>query len=365
VRLVISLALLWTGCFYIDPIETHPTVTLFPASTVQVTRGGQLTVTAQLEHPDTFAWSAFACEDRDGFNCSASSFYVPVAGTPTGSAVLAVPVRVSGESSPLTQSIVVEVVARDDHGAIALGGATQRYSVEDAAPMLDVSSSAHSYTVGAPIEVFATYSDLDDELADITLRAMVVTPLPAISLEAGSQAQLDSTHITVTQRLVPNVAGSWVVEVTATDRAGMAMDKTLALEIAADQPPCIAQARPLVPPEGVTLPITESTLFQIPLVDDDLDGYPPVSSDPLYGTASFEWSILPPGASERVALPGTSGNRVPFDPGLYTPGQIVELRVEVFDRHHTAVSCPDEMSTCALTTNDGCTQRQTWRLEIR
>lgn len=359
------MGVLWAGCFYVDPIETHPTVTLSPPNTVPVARGARLIVTAALDRPGTFDWSAKACADRDGIATCGPSFYVPIAGVPANTAYLDVPVRVAVEGSPLTQRIEVRVEARDDRGALAFDGGTVPYTVEDSPPVLELTRSAHSYTVGAPISVYATYSDLDDELADITLQAAVVTPSDAPAPERVEQSDVDATHVTVTQRFVPSSPGSWVVKVTATDKQGMFQEKLLAIDIGPDQPPCIAQARPVVPPAGATLPIIEPTLFQIPLVDDDLDAYPPVSGDPLYGTASFAWSILKPGAPARVPLPGASGNRAAFDPRAYTPGQIVELRVEAFDRHHTEVTCPDDVASCALDARDGCFQRQTWRVEIR
>jgi hypothetical protein len=112
------------------------------------------------------------------------------------------------------------------------------------------------------------------------------------------------------------------------------------------------------------LPVTEPTLFQVALVTDDLDSYPRLSTDPLFGTTAFAWSILPPGASERQLLVGTTGNTVDFDPGGFTPGDIVELRVEIFDRKQTPIQCADDLATCAIAAA-GCIQRQTWRLEAR
>jgi hypothetical protein len=131
-----------------------------------------------------------------------------------------------------------------------------------------------------------------------------------------------------------------------------------------DKPPCLVQSRPITPPPGTSLPITEPTLFQVALVTDDLDSYPRLSTDPLFGTTAFAWSILPPGASDRQLLVGTTGNTADFDPGAFTPGDIVELRLEIFDRSHTEIPCADDLATCAIETSD-CIQRQTWRLEAR
>jgi hypothetical protein len=106
-------------------------------------------------------------------------------------------------------------------------------------------------------------------------------------------------------------------------------------------------------------------VFQVPLVEDELDAYPRLSSDPAFGTATFAWSILAPGAATRQLLVGATGNAIDFDPAAFTPGQLVELRVEVFDRNHAAIACPDDAPTCVSDARPACTQRQTWRLEVR
>jgi hypothetical protein len=113
------------------------------------------------------------------------------------------------------------------------------------------------------------------------------------------------------------------------------------------------------------LPVSEPTLFRVLQVDDDLDAYPAVSSDPLYGTTSFAWSIRPAGAAARTLVPGATGSSFAFDPAAFTPGDVVELRVEAFDHLRTRVDCPDDQPTCAVTSEASCVQRQTWRVEIR
>ena len=64
------------------------------------------------------------------------------------------------------------------------------------------------------------------------------------------------------------------------------------------------------------------------VVTDDLDPYPPVPGDPILGTTTFAWSLLAPGASSFASLAATS-NSVALDPADYTPGDLLELRVEV------------------------------------
>jgi hypothetical protein len=111
--------------------------------------------------------------------------------------------------------------------------------------------------------------------------------------------------------------------------------------------------------------VTGTTVFQIPLVADDLDGYPRVSDLPQFRTAQFEWSILPPGQAQRAKLAGATGNRFELDPAAFSPGDIVEVRVEVFDHNHGDMTCPDAEATCSIAASAACIQRQTWRVEVR
>src|SRR4051812_1546741 len=92
VRWVASIGLLCAGGFYVDPIEPHPTVRLLPASgEVPVVRGGELMVTAVMDHPDTFEWSAVACSDRFGHTCNAMPYPPP----PPASQVFKLPVPIT------------------------------------------------------------------------------------------------------------------------------------------------------------------------------------------------------------------------------------------------------------------------------
>jgi hypothetical protein len=137
------------------------------------------------------------------------------------------------------------------------------------------------------------------------------------------------------------------------------------LDVAPDQPPCLAQWQPAVPPSDQTLPIAAPAVFEVPLVSDDLDAFPRIADDAEFGTTTFAWSVKRPGGAREV-LAGATANRIVFDPGAYTPGDVVELRVEIFDRHHRdALTCDDAAATCAITPDPTCLQRQTWRVEVR
>jgi hypothetical protein len=136
------------------------------------------------------------------------------------------------------------------------------------------------------------------------------------------------------------------------------------VEIGSDQPPCLGTWAPAAPPPGETLPIATATLFQVLVVDDDLDPYPAMPSDPVLGTTTFAWSLLPPGAQARQPIGSASSASVALDPASYQPGDVVELRVEIFDRAHASLPCADGDPTCSLGAN-ACNQRLTWRVEMQ
>jgi len=304
-----------------------------------------------------------ACADPYGQACSATPF-----AQPSGSSVadFAVPVWVSGDRAALTRSIHVRVTAHDDRGALAGGDPSIQYTVDDAPPALVLASSpAPHYTVGAPLELFAKYSDPDDDLAAVSVAWQVVAPDPAAALAPLRSIDGGDGSRTQVVELVPSVTGAWRIQAAAADPIGTTTTQQLELDVEQDHPPCLAQWQPIVPPEGAALPITEPTRFQIQRVTDDLDAYPRSSSDPRFGTTTFAWSIRAGGGTDRQPVAGVTGNAVALDPAAFAPGQIVELRVEAFDRTHTAISCPDAAASCGDPALPGCLQRQTWRVEIR
>lgn len=127
-------------------------------------------------------------------------------------------------------------------------------------------------------------------------------------------------------------------------------------------PPCIAQWAPIVPPGGAALPVTAPTLFRVPVVIDDLDVYP---AQPGLGAARFEWLFKGPGAPAHAVVNGATASSFNFDPAGYTPGDIVEIRVQIYDRENTPVNCPATDATCSVVSQPTCIQRQTWRVEVR
>lgn len=370
-RLVAIIGLLLTGCFYIDPINGRPSVSIHLQSSSVIHRGDHLLFTADYYDPEhhagTFAWKAIACIDEHLASCDGDdqAFYTKTLND-EDTADLVVPTMTLVHRAPV-QAIKVKLEARDDRGALTQG--LEVYRVDDLPPTLELRRSAHSYAVGAPIDLFAKYGDRDDGAPNVKLDWTLFTPntQPGYTWTepAFVQDPRDPTHVTVGRTLVPQGTGEWDVKVTATDELGEATVAHLVFTVGADQPPCLTSAQPAVPPAGATLPIVGPTVFQVPLVSDELDAYPPLLGQPEFGTTTFAWSILPPGAPARQPLVGATGNTIDFYPDAFTPGDIVELRVEIFDRNHTAITCAENLATCSVIAQPGCIQRQTWRVEVR
>lgn len=382
-RAVVAAGLLLTGCFYVDPIVARPVVKIKVVTPSVITRGDMVKLEASFDEGDasrgTYDWNIYACErynQTDGPDgCDDQAFY-----TASGAdRAIEFSVLVTTKGARPTNGISVRLEARSDRGAVARNGGQSGFAVGDAPPLLDLDRSARSFSVGAPIDLFAAYGDVDDAPGDVQLE-WTPTPPPggAFTIEDLPVPVAPGTpelgRRTVGKRLIPGAPGAWDVKVTASDptqrdpRAPIkppAVEKHLVFTVAPDRPPCLAQWQPIAPPAGQTLPITAPTVFQVPLVDDDLDAYPPVLDAPQFGAATFAWSILPPGAAQRQVLLDAHGNRIDLDPAAFTPGDIVELRVEVFDRHPAVLPCADADPTCSITGAPGCIQRQTWRVEVR
>lgn len=365
--MVVGLAC--TGCFYVDPIYRQSMLEVSYGTDSErsghVRRDELVTVRAnyQTGNAGDYHWRARFCSQLDAdqlpHGCDAQPSYT---GEAAGFAFV-VGAKTHDLGEP-TQAVDLELDAYDDHGAVTQVRGLQTLIVI-AGPTLALTRSAHSYTVLGPIDLVATYGDTGAPPADITLTWAATAPGGrrfALSDETPILGS-DPTSSQAAKRLVPDTAGSWKVTVTASYRT-TTTEQDAMFDVAEDQPPCLVAWQPAVPPDGARLPITGPVLFQVPLVDDDLDAYPPVSPDPLFHTASFAWSILRPGASQREPLTGATGNTLAFDPGAFSPGDDLEVRVEVFDRHATKPACPDDQAVCSIPAS-ACIQRQTWRVEVR
>jgi len=379
VRRFVVISALLTGCFYVDPINQRPSLVIIPASSDAVFRGSNVVLHAEVDDPEgdeaatEVLWQAFLCTDAtDRDTCDMiAPFYTGA----TRDANFVVPaVRADGHTP--VQSVLVTLDATDPGGARAKPPGELVIPVSNSPPdLLPLRPvNRHNYVVGTPIDIFAEYGDFDDGAAKVTLDWQVVTPrvgstyAPLVDIYPMPQPDPNKLgYVTVGKTLVPandpaNNVGEWKVQVTATDPLGAQTPQMVTLNVAPDHPACIAQVSPIVPPPGVTLPVFDPTLFQVLVVIDDLDVFPPQPSDGVLGVTTFKWSIKPPGASGFQ--PFGTASAVDFDPSTLRPGDIVEIRVEVADRTTTFPNCPDD--TCALdATRPDCIQRQTWHVEVQ
>jgi hypothetical protein len=367
VRLVICVGMMLTGCIYLDPINLRPRITDVPCEIsgspgrsckVLVHRGDLLRLSVDYDDEDgdrskvSFNWKPYRCSDK----CEDNAYDEQN----TAEVEIEVPIDLAG-----ARSIRLDLQLRDERGALA--ELSQVYKINEA-PTLETRQAAHSFVVGGPVELYAKYGDFDDGPLGVELHWDVLGPQPSAVALNDLEVPPDFTdlaHTTAGKLIVPDRTGAWDIRVTASDGLNPIVEKHLQFAVGPDEPPCIAQSQPVVPPDGASLPIDEPTRFQVPLVTDDLDPYPPLSADPHFGTTAFEWSILAPGSPGRQILVGATGNSVELDPDGFTPGDIVELRVEIFDRKRTAIACPDREATCSVGELPACIQRQTWHVEVR
>jgi hypothetical protein len=369
VRFLAFIGLVLAGCVYVDPINQRPGIAIrqvpLENEDGQIHRGEpSLKLEAVSDDPEdhlvTFHWVINAC--TGAADCDDQ----PLIDSLQPAVDLRVPThRLDGRPVEL---LAVTLDGRDEYGATSRPVQTLQLPVVDALPDVVIDHQApYDGIVNTPIDLFALYGDLDDDPDAVTIAWKAFSPsLVEFELtDIVTAPPTDPTKRQVGKRLVPGVTGQWTIEVTATDPVGGQRVVPYTLVVGVDGPPCLQQWSPIAPIGEALLPITEPTLFQVPYVSDALDQYPTILNDPLRGVATFAWSIKPAGVARQV-LAGVTANSIAFDPASFTPGDLVEVRVEVFDRHATPVTCDDADQTCALVaTNPGCIQRQTWQVEVR
>lgn len=380
-----AIILLASGCYF-DPINQRPSIDIEQLSSDVVRRGGEVMLRAKSRDPEgqaiAFTWAVYACSDAtqpDG--CDGSAIAVSF----DDHIELAVPVNRAG-GAPV-QSLRVTLEAVDSLGAQAKPSQELVIPTEDAAPVLEplrfvapyhATTDPGSGVIGAPVQLYAEVSDPDDgpdlfhdgAAGASTIHWEVFSPTNATyTLDdlplTDDLKHPDPMHQQFAKKLTPMGTGLWMVRVTATDPLGVQTIADGSIMIDDDSPPCLTQYAPIAAPSGQALPMPDPTLFQVLVVTDDLDPYPTVASDALRGSTSFTWSLMPPGGTTHQVLPGVTGASVALDPAVYTPGEVLELRVEIADRTATPLTCADADPTCSVTSNPSCIQRLTWRVEVQ
>jgi hypothetical protein len=372
--LVILLLVPLTGClFYSDPINQRPSARIDQASpSVPLYRSSDVTLDADGNDPEggaiTWSWRAYACTDgTDPTGCDQAPF------KESSASELAFTIpdnRVDGAQLP-TQSLRVVLEGEDDDNAITKPDPVLVLPVGDQAPQVDVTASARDGFVDqVPVALYARYTDADDAAAALTVAWTIFPPADNPNATwtltpATRPIDPDPSYLQAAQTLLPDGTGNWTARATVTDPLGQATMTDTVVAIGSDEPPCIAAVAPIAAPSGEALPMSAVTLFEAVDVTDDLDRYPPVPGDPVLGATTFSWSIEPPGTTSLQPLAGVTGNSFALDPADYTPGDVITLRVEVGDRAHAVSSILCDPADPICDAVPSCTQRETWRVEVR
>jgi hypothetical protein len=381
------------GCFYYESINQRPAIEIENLDSDPKSPGDTVSLRALLNDPDgdfvSLQWRVYACTDAEKFedplapdSCDEGPFYEKT-DRDVEFVLPAVRMFVS-EGEPLSaESALVILEATDEYGATAKPRAKLIVPILNKTPTVTLfdGQSRYHFVEGTPVRVIAKVGDDDDGPENVVLAWEVIPPVatgfdaelvdadPAVIVDEDDPAHLQHAKIFTAEN-----AGTWKVRVTVADRLGQ-MDPLahpdnvatddVSIFVVADQAPCLAQLAPIVPPMGLALPMSAPTLFRVPLVRDDLDPYPLVPNDEIFRATEFRWSVQNPGSSTHVVVAGASGNSLGLDPVNYTPGDIVEVRVEIFDRKNTPIPCPESEATCSTISQPTCLQRQTWRVEVR
>lgn len=362
-RLVPVIALLAGGCFYTEPINQRPSIDIRNETTGVIHRADSVTLSAVVSDPENqvvdLAWTAYACRDVAAASC-ATVFQTGTQATFT----FAVPSLSLGEN---VRAVRVTLAAVDVLGAHAHPDQELVIPLADYDPTLALAaSSRYGFTDGTDVDVFAQLADADDDTTMEHITWDVFPPSVSATYETQVTLIASPDHTKRTEHFVlrhPTGVGTWTVRATASDPLGHQVTADQTIVIAADRDPCLAQWTPIAPLDGTAaLPLSAPTRFAVPVVTDDLDVYPTVPGDPVLGTTTFQWSIEKPGAGAFVPL-ATTGNAVELSPDVFDHGDLVQLRVEIFDRRAVAIPCAADALTCSISSTS-CLQRLTWRVSI-
>jgi hypothetical protein len=220
-----------------------------------------------------------------------------------------------------------------------------------------------AYPLGTYIDILAEATDPDD--TELTYEWTLFPPDEAVEGDYG-WAPAPGFDVPA-QRLTPDVAGLWQVQVVVTDPDGGSATQTIPVVVAADRPPCIGSIDPQFP--GATYIMAASDpprRFAALSVSDDLDSFP-LMSDPwgFSGESTFRWFVATPDTNDvYVEVSANIGQDYVVDPSGFSPGDHIAVRVEVADRIGRSLPCAPGDPTCSID-DDGCLQRVSWGVEIR
>jgi hypothetical protein len=362
--IIASLSVGHVGCFYVDDLNSRPVVTIFRASDQPLIRGGQSLFRAERFDEESPADAVSVQWQVRGCGSAADCDISPFQTSTLSELSVIIPGRRSNREP--VQKLELQLRGSDERGAEARPVAVQVYDVQNAPPSITAlqATGYMGFPVDIPFIINAQRADADDDIANVITTWKSFSPAGSINpmltkLPSGTNNPSQERY-----ELRPDVAGTWTIEVSATDPLGATSKQDIDVTVANDQPPCITTLSPAVAPAGTFAIIDRRARYAVLAVADDLDVYPPPASDPYQRPTGFAWTIKSRLTSgRRVALQGAQ-SFADIDPALYQAGDQIELRVQVSDRQVRAISCNDDADTCSATAN-ACTQRQTWHLEVR
>lgn len=357
-----GLVLAMSGCIlYTKPINSPPVVSI--RSPGLIYRGQIAVFTATASDPDhdmlELDWAHF-----DG-PCPA----------PTNPLRPPVTFDFRGTTYPVSPSTAsqfcVWVVARDEHGAIAVANA-QAMRVNHA-PIAHVDVQQPARNASGRYDLFSRFvlsaAGSRDDDGDTLGRLWKVENFPPSTTATLPKDPAEGCSPTnpknMVQCFVADVDGTYVVSLRVDDgqASGLSDPFVVNLAVDPDRPPCIDDTEPafLVAPTIVIDP-DKDRRFEVRHVSDDGDPYP--AGD--FGRARFSWSVRH-GSGAWDPIEDYELNAFTLPKGTFGIGESGKLRVEARDRHagdvdRSLAPCGDS-DLCAL--RPGCYQRVTWNLEAR
>lgn len=363
--LALLVSTLVGGCFYSGDLNDRPSAEIDRLTPGLPLRGDTVTFRAVVIDPGDeveVSWRVDACAGAAPERCDEG-----IAFSTPGVLTIAVEVPTdvgTGVDRVPTERLRVHLDVVDSHGAVARPSQEDVVDVGNRPPELVVQRRgrelASAFPEDAPIIVAARATDPEGDPIDVDCQ-----PFPARGATPGAWSWTplaDPPTGGHEWRLVPDVPGAWLVRCIASDPLTETQIDT-PITVVADRPPCLGATDPGAAPDA-TLILDAARRFSVLVVDDDLDVYPaPAPDDPFLGAAGFRWSIRPVGAAYFTEVDADVA-AIEVDPARYAPGDRLDVRVEIDDRRRRDIGCPIDQPTCSLTL-DTCSQRQTWRVEVR
>jgi hypothetical protein len=345
------LVLSASGCFYLDPINTRPLAKisdltgklpdpLHKEDLVQLSATGS----TDAEGDDvTFLWRASTCPTP------ATCTLVATGNEPSFSFRI-----------PTHDDVHVDLSVTDSHGASGID--TLDIAVVDRPPVvmlqpIVVTNADGTITLGREIHFVGAIADPDGDAPNLTF---VLLPPPQ-SIPAAVQFTVETDHSRV---LIPDVPGSWTVQLLADDGFGGTDMASQTVFVVDDRPPCLGVTTPAWV-AGAHVLVTAARSFEVDSVLDDLDPYPvsAATTDPDLGGAHFRWFVGKDGGP-LDEITGHDLASLAIDPAAWTPGDVLDVRVEISDRVSRTLPCAADQALCSIA-GDTCYQRLTWLAEVR